>query len=129
MERVDFIINLADFALVQRAVNSLHLSRNLLDRELELLHAVRFAAQQADRQRTNVFGEFLLQHGQRRILHGRHQYPLAIGQVMTDDVGDGVGLAGAGRPLHHNPVVHLQQLDDLHLLVVVRLGEVQLVHF
>jgi len=47
---------------------------------------------------------------------------------MADDVGNGVSLAGAWRALHHNPVVHLQQLNDLHLFVVVRLGKVQLMN-
>ena len=96
--------------------------------EFKLLHAIRFAAQQTDRQRTYGFREFFLQHRQGRVFHRRHQHPLAIGQVMADDVGDGVGLASAGRALHHYPVMHFQQLDDLHLLVVVRLGEVQLVN-
>ena len=97
--------------------------------ELELLHAVRFTAQQTDCQRTYGFREFFLQHRQGRVFHRRHQHPLAIGQVMADDVGDGMGLARTGRALHHNAIVHLQQLDDLHLLIVVRFGEIQLLRF
>jgi len=100
-----------------------------LNGKFELLHAVRFATQQADRQRADVFREFFLQHSQRRVFHRRHQHPLAIGQVMADDVGNGVGLAGARRALHHHTIVHFQQLDDLHLLVVVGLGEIQFVDF
>ena len=37
---------------------------------------------------------------------------------MANDVGNGVRLARTGWTLYHDAIVHLEQLDDLHLLVV-----------
>ena len=45
---------------------------------------------------------------------------------MADDVGDCVCFASAGRALNDDAIIALQLLDDGHLLIVVRHGEVQL---
>ena len=44
---------------------------------------------------------------------------------MADDVRDGVGLAGSGRPLNHYTIGHFQHLNDANLFVVEGLGKVK----
>ena len=61
----------------------------------------------------------------RRVLHRSHEHPLALGQVVADDVGDGVRLARARRPLHDDAIGDIQELHDAELLVVERLGKVE----
>ncbi len=96
------------------------------DRRLELAHAFLVTREQGDGQRPDRFGNLLLQDLQRRLALGRDQDAFARGQIVTDDVGDRVRLAGAGRTLHRDAGRTFQLLDDGFLLAVVRQREVQL---
>ena len=49
-----------------------------------------------------------------------------MGQQMTDEVGDGVRLPGARRPLDHHGVSQIQLFDDASLLGIGALGEQQI---
>ena len=107
------------------AVEALDLGGDPLDGALELLQAFLLGGEHRQRERADVGGQVVDERGERRVAHGGHQHAAAVGQPVADDVGNGVGLAGAGRPLHHHAVGDFEQLGDARLLVVEGLGEEQ----
>ena len=125
VEGINGFLKMADGSRGTAAVETLNLGGNLMDGVLELLHAVLFAGQQRNGKRTDFIRQLLLQHRQGRVLHRGHKHPLALGQIVADDVGDGVRLAGARRTLHNDAIGNIQQLDDADLLVVEGLWEVE----
>jgi hypothetical protein len=72
---------------------------NRFDGALELTHAVPVAGKERDCKRTHLFGDLLLQNGECGFTAGGDEHALAAREVMADDVGDGVRLAGPWRSL------------------------------
>jgi hypothetical protein len=126
VQLVQLLLGSRDVLRGTRRVEARDAGGDGLDGVLELLHAVAFVGQQRDAERPDALGQLLLQDRQRRLALGRHQDALALREVVADDVGDGVGLAGSRRPLHDDPVVGMQLLNDGDLLIVVGHREVQL---
>ncbi len=88
---------------------------------LELLEAFALGRRDADGEIAHAVRQLPPQHRQRRLPVRDDQNAAAGRQVVTDDVGDGVRLAGAGWSLDDDPVRLLEPADDLDLLVVVGL--------
>ena len=124
MEGINGFLKVVDRSCGASAIEGLHLGGNLVDGVLKLLHALPFARQEGDGQRTNFLWQLFLQHRQRRVLHRGHKHPLALGKVVADDVGDGVRFACAGWTLHDNTIGYFQQLDDAYLLVIEGFREI-----
>jgi hypothetical protein len=74
-----------------------------VDRLLELLQPIAITFQQADGERANRRRQLVAQHLERGRLLRCHQHAFALGQIVADDVGNGVCLAGPGRALHDDP--------------------------
>ncbi len=86
---------------------------------LELLHARVLIGQERHRECPNLLWDLLLEHPQRLFTLGGDEHTPTVGEKVTDDIGDRVSLARAGRPLHDNSVAGLELLDDRHLLAVI----------
>ena len=99
---------------------------NRVDRILELPQAFAVAGEHRHGQRLHLFGNLALQHRERRFALGGDEHAPAGGEVVADDVGDRVRLAGAGRPLHRDPLGLFELLDDGDLLLIVGQREEQL---
>ena len=126
VELVELLLRGRDVGRGPRRVDGGNTGCDGLDGVLKLLHAVALIGQQCNAQRTNAFRQLLLKYRQGRLTLCRHQHALALSQVVADDVGNGVGLARPGWPLHDHAIVGMQFLDDGDLLVVVGHGEEQL---
>ena len=100
-----------------------------LDRGLELAHALLVAGQQRHRERADRRRNLLLQYLQCRFALGGDQDAFSRRQVVADDVGDRMGLTGAGRALDRHARGARELLDDRLLFAVVGQGEVQLARF
>ncbi len=86
----------------------------------------------ASKQRAEVLllvGNLVLQDGESCFTSGRDEHAFATGEVVADDIGDGVCLASPWRPLNRYTGSSPQPLHDGHLLVVIRQGEIQLLEF
>lgn len=96
-----------------------------VDGGLQLPLGVHAVAGAADRQGFDLLGEFVLEDLERPGGLAGDEDALAPGEQVGDQVGDGVGLAGAGRALHDDEVAVPQAFGDLALLGVGGQGEVQ----
>ncbi len=93
------------------------------DRGLELTPRIVITAQHGDAQGTQHFRHLVAQHSQCLGRLRSDEDRLALCELMADEIGDGVRLAGTRRPLHdHRPAV-TQAADDLDLLFVRLLAE------
>lgn len=99
------------------------------DGAFELALGLQSVSGAADRERLDLFGEFVLEHAQGAGGLTGDEDALAVGEQVGDQVGDGVGLAGAGRPLDDDEFAAAQALGDTALLGVGGQGEVQLLGF
>ena len=129
MQGVDGLDEAVHLAARGRRIQALHFGGNLADRALELVGAVLFGGQQRQRERLDIQRQLFAQHSERRVAHRGHQYAAAVGKPVADDVGDGVRLTRARRPLHDHAVGNFQHLHDARLFVVERLGEEQVLRF
>ena len=126
VKRIDGLLQPRNFAAERSRIEALHFAGDFLDRMFERVHLVLPGGKQRDRQRADRFGKLFPQHRERRIAHRSHQHAAAIGQPVTNDVGDGVGLTRARRSLHHHAIGSLEQLDDASLLIVEGLRKKQI---
>src|SRR5512141_1511410 len=93
-----------------------------LDRGLELPNALPVTREQGDRERPNLLRNLRLEDFEGRLPSRRHQHATTCGEIMTDDIGDCMGLPRTGWPLDGYPRRSFQTLDDRDLFVVVRKG-------
>ena len=66
------------------------------------LHIAFGAVNQRNTQIPHSGRQFLLEDGQGFVRGTRHQHMLPLGQKMPQQIGNGMGLARARRPLHHH---------------------------
>ena len=104
MKAVDRLFKMINFASSTDSIEALYLRGNLEDGVLELFHAVLFARQKRDRERTNFLGKLGLQHTQCRVFHRGYEDPLSLGEIMTNDISNGVCFPGARWPLRYDSV-------------------------
>ncbi len=80
----------------------------------------------ADTQFPDGIRQLVLEHLQGPSGVAGDQNALAVGQQVGDEIGDGVGLACARRPLHDHQVPVTEPFGDRPLFVIGRQGEVEL---
>lgn len=119
------LLEVGQQSAIRGPVDLLDLARQDVDGGFELAGALAVALDDGDRQITNFGGQFLLDRRQRFRRARRHQHASPGRHVVTDDIGDRVCLAGAGRPLDDDAVhrVVVQAPHGAYLLVVVRQRE------
>ncbi|MGF7147527.1 hypothetical protein FHS96_001136 [Sphingomonas zeicaulis] len=126
VEIVNLGVERLDLAGQFAALDALQAIRDNFHGFLKLLQAIAVAVEQADCQWSDGRRQLIPQDLKSRRLLGRDQNALSQCQIMADDIGNGVRLAGAGRPLNNHARPHREPLDDLDLLTIERLGKEQI---
>ena len=126
MELVKLLLSGRNSRCGARRVDGRHVGSDGLDGMFELLHPVAFVGKQCNAQRANTLRQFVLQDRQGRLSSGRHQHALALGEVVADDVGNGVGFARARGALYDDTIIGVKLLNNGDLFVVVGHREEQL---
>jgi len=115
-----------DFALGDLGIELRDLVLDGLDRCLKLPHALAVAGEQRHCEGSYFLRDLVAQHLERPLTAGGDEHASALGEIVADDVGDGVGLAGTWWTLNGDARRTLQVLNDGHLFVVVGKREVEL---
>ena len=102
------------------------LGQDRCDRVLEVGLALDRVVGDADAQISNLGRQLVLQDVQRPSRVARDQHALPMREEIGDQVGDRMGLPGSWRSLHDHRLALCESLDDLPLVLVGRLGEVDL---
>lgn len=85
---------------------------------LQLDRRVLAAAREEDAQMPELGWNLVAKDSQRLILLARHQHPLPLREQSRDQVGDRVGLPGAGRALDDDADLGAEQIQHTQLLVI-----------
>jgi len=93
------------------------------DRALELVAALQVAFQHAHAQGPQLLDHVIAEDAKRLGGVAGDQHALALGEQVTDQVGDGVGLPGSRRPLDEYASLALEPHGDPDLLRVGGLAE------
>ena len=97
-----------------------------LDGTLKLPNALPVAGKQCHGERPNLFWYLPLKHGEGGLSARSNEHSATGREVVADNVGNRVGLASAGRPLHGYARGFLQALHNRYLLIVVGQRKVKL---
>ena len=108
---------------IRRRVDLLRLVGKDADRLLKLARALAVIVNDRYRKVGNSCRKLFAQRCERLGRLGSEQHAQPGRQIVADDIGDRVRLAGSGGTLHDHAVGAFEPSDDLELLVVVREGK------
>ena len=126
MSRVDAIARVLDFVGDDSRVELRKVVDDRFDGGLELPHSFLVASHQRHGQGADLLGNLGLQYVEGVLTLGRYEHLAPCGQVVADDVGNRVGLAGARGALDHHAGRPFEHLDNGFLLLVVGQREKEL---
>ena len=97
--------------------------RKNADGFLQLFKTLSVVRQETNRKLSNRRRNMVPQDSERRFTLGGNQHTTTGSQIVANDIGDGMRLAGPRRSLHHHAIGARQLSDDGHLLIVEWLRE------